>query len=264
MAALLLLLVVVLHSGAFGLMLANALAWASVLPHSIAVLRRHWSSNVTGRDVAAALAFGLPLMPHALAHWGLNVSDRLLLGLWVSEASIGIYSVGYQAAAVLGVLLIATNWAIMPHYGRLARRQAALPGETRGLIVGQVCFTLLLSSVWAFVTPAAVRLLLPDAYSSAAAIVPWVVLGQCLFGLYLIPMNVLSIVIGQTRWAWTATASAVAVNVGSNLYLIPHYGIEGAAMATALGYAALLATMSAYALRSYFPATLPAGVLNHA
>ena len=61
---------------------------AAVSPHG--PLRRAISSS-------PALVFSLPLLPHLLAHWGLSLSDRLILGISVSRDDIGVYNLGVPA-----------------------------------------------------------------------------------------------------------------------------------------------------------------------
>ncbi len=92
----------------------------------------------------------------------------------------------------------------------------------------------------ALLGPVVISVALPLAYADAVPIVAWVAVGFVFYGWYTIPMNALSIIRGDTKWAWTATALAASVNVGANIVLVPRIGIMAAAVNTALGYGVLL------------------------
>jgi O-antigen/teichoic acid export membrane protein len=86
-------------------------------------------------------------------------------------------------------------------------------------------------------------LLLPPTYHEAAAFIPWLALAAALLGLYFIPMNLITILAGRTRWVWVATATAALVNVILNLATIPRFGGVAASVKSALSYAVLLALL---------------------
>ncbi|MBV8257360.1 MAG: polysaccharide biosynthesis C-terminal domain-containing protein, partial [Actinobacteria bacterium] len=55
----------------------------------------------------------------------------------------------------------------------------------------------------------------------------------------------------RTQLNWVVTGFGALVNVGLNVWLIPKYGLVGAAIATLAGYAALFVAMTAYAQTIY-------------
>ena len=91
-------------------------------------LPRERLDHVEAEDV------GLPLLPHTLAGWLLNVSDRwllgLLLGLSVTETlgAIGVYSLGYQLGYAVGLAAISFNAAWLPVLYRLAETMETRAG----------------------------------------------------------------------------------------------------------------------------------------
>jgi O-antigen/teichoic acid export membrane protein len=81
---------------------------------------------------------------------------------------------------------------------------------------------------------------MPPDFAEAGAYVPWLVVGTVLFALYFVPMNIIAILAGRTRYVWIATVVAAAVNIGLNLLTVPRYGATATAINSAVGYAVLL------------------------
>jgi O-antigen/teichoic acid export membrane protein len=242
-----LVLVVGMEKGAAGWFVAGLVAAFAALIVAGAALRDDLTSRLAWAPVAAALAIGLPLVPHALAHWGLSLSDRILLAHWVPMQEVGTYSIAYQLAGALGLVFIAVNHSVMSDFGAAvadAGRRAHLPR----MVTYQVALTIFAGSVVALAGPAFVDRFLPAGWSPAADLVPALALANVIFGLYLIPMNIVAILAGQTRWIWLATVFAAGANVVTNVLLIPVWGAEGAAAGTVVGYVTLFAVVAGYML----------------
>lgn len=241
--------VVVSEMGVAGWVLADMSATVFALCLSLIWQGRYISIFRAKRsDLRSALSTGLPLVPHAAAHWGLNLSDRLILAAFWSPAVVGVYSVGYQIAFVAGIAVTELNRAFMPRYGEAARTNGA--GEVLGIYARyQILISVALTAQASLFGPQVVHLLLPDSYSGAARLIPFVALGFAFLGVYYVPINLVAIVAGQTRGVWTSTLCAASINVGANLLLVPHFGPIAAALNTALGYLALLLVVVAMARR---------------
>ena len=242
------LLVVVLRWGVLGWMLAFAGASAVLLVIGLLMLDHRWTIGVDWKQVSAALAFGLPMIPHALAQWGLSLSDRAILGAFLPSTDVGIYYVAYQFGLPISVIAIALSQAVQPLYAQASidhARQAQLAPAAST----QVLTTALLTMVVLLLGPPAVRGLLPASYAPAASLIPWIALGHGLFGLYFIPMNAVTLLSGRNQWVWLVTVTAALANIGLNLLLVPQFGAAAAAVNTLVGYAILLVGVTAYMYR---------------
>lgn len=62
------------------------------------------------------VAFGAPLLLHHASHFIKGQLDRMVIYQHYSATDLGIYAAGLQLAAILSVLLMAINKAIVPHY----------------------------------------------------------------------------------------------------------------------------------------------------
>jgi O-antigen/teichoic acid export membrane protein len=81
--------------------------------------------------------------------------------------------------------------------------------------------------------------LLGNAYWEGIKIIPVILTAYFLFGLY-VNFTVGIYIRKKTKWMILFTGVAAIVNVSSNFYLMPAYGIMGAAIATLLSYLVMM------------------------
>jgi O-antigen/teichoic acid export membrane protein len=165
----------------------------------------------------------------------------------VDDDLVGIYGLAYQLTAVVTVLAVAVNQAVMPRYARAT--SPALTAELRTLVTSQALVIGFVGLSTAVLGPPLVHLILPPSYQMAAEIVPPIALGFVFFGWYLIPMDSIVLVAGRTRWIFVCTLVAAGTNIALNLVLIPRFGVMAAAVNTAVGYAVLLVLVMLFSWR---------------
>ena len=192
------------------------------------------------RVLVAALGYGLPLVPHTLAGWALEMSDRAILARLLPLHDVGVYSLGYQLGAVLGLLTTAFNAAWVPLlFGTLKAEGEAAHGRLARLATYYAMVLCFIGLGWSLLVEYAIVLFAGPEFREAHRITPWVVGGYVFAGLYLIPTNLL-FWRQQTKVFPLVTLAAGAVNVGLNLWLVPQYGTIAAAWSTLAAYATLL------------------------
>lgn len=247
-----LLLVVGAKLGVLGVVLADLVVTAGftlVLARWFAPLLRPVFSRGVLREV---LAFGLPRVPHGVAHQVIAVADRYLLTLFVSLREIGLYSVGVSFGLAMKLFLSAFEYAWAPFYFATMRepdaRRTFRLVTTYGLAV--LC---LLAAGLAATSADVVRLMTKPAFYEAARVIPWIGLGVLFQGVYLLTSIGLNIT-KQTRYYPVATIAAAATSVGANLLLIPRHGALGAAWANTLAYL-VLAVVGFLLSRRFYPMT---------
>jgi O-antigen/teichoic acid export membrane protein len=233
-------LVLGFDGGPVGWFAGAVLGAAASLIVGLVLLGHRWTTEVSRPVLRTALVFGLPLLPHALSHWVLNLSDRIVLGAFVDHAQVGIYNLAYQAAAPISLVVVAAHQGVMPIYARAAADASVRPALSR-VATFHVHLTGWLGLAAILLAPPVIVALFPAAYAGAAPLVPWIAVGYVLFGLYVVPMDSLSLMVGRTRWLWIPTLVAATLNVALNLVLVPRFGAYAAAVSTAASYGALLA-----------------------
>ncbi len=61
-------------------------------------------------------SFGLPLLLHQVSFFAKGQIDRIFIYKMFSASALGVYSVGFQLASILAILLMALNKATVPYY----------------------------------------------------------------------------------------------------------------------------------------------------
>ncbi|QJD77443.1 lipopolysaccharide biosynthesis protein [Spirosoma rhododendri] len=184
-----------------------------------------------------------PLLSMAVWAWVLNYADRYLIRLYLTDADVGQYSMGYSLGAKL-LLFASPLLAFLSPQVLSLRTQNQPPSTANPLLLryvrpylglaGIACLLFFLSRNWVG------TLLLSDRYSPAFDVAPLVAVGY----LFLTSIHLLELkwyTFGQTRYILLHTVFGVVVNLAFNVLLIPRLGIAGAAWATAIGYAAQFA-----------------------
>jgi O-antigen/teichoic acid export membrane protein len=254
-----LLFVLAMGMGAVGGLLAQLLSGIGVVGATAWILARMRRGKVRPELARGALRFGLPLVPHGLAAWVLNLSDRWLIGLLIglpavaAQAAVGVYSFGYVVGQSVALVAMSFNAAWVPiWYARGDESHGpALLREMTSLVMGGLA---LLAVGVAVLAPELTRVLASarwGAEADAAADVISVVAGASLvYGLYFM---VVSTVFLRRRTAGLPllTLAAGTANVGANLLLIPRLGLMGAAWSTLIGYLALAGLTWWYAARDF-------------
>jgi O-antigen/teichoic acid export membrane protein len=228
----------------------EAMLCANTVSLVVAMCAIRWSPR-QARDregVKRALALGLPLVPHALAQWSLQVADRVLLSALVVPAALGVYSLGANLALPALILIQSLNQGFMPTYARFQHDPGAT-SELRGTITMQIALVAWIGAALALVGPPVVAIVSPPSYGGAEAVIPWITLGYVFLGFYFVPMNGLSLILGRTKFVWVVTACAAAINLAAIWVLVGPYGIVGAAAASAIGYLVQFVAISVYAKR---------------
>lgn len=204
-------------------------------------------------DVALSrtmLAFSLPLVPAALAGWGLNVADRYVLNAFRGLDELGVYAVGYTGGLVINALAVAPftlAWgAAYWEIGRSDDAPAAFRRVLTLFTVGASAGALALTAIGTD----AIRLLLTPGFDDARYIVPFSAFGMVLYGVFQVVATGLNLT-SHTRLLPLTMGAAAISNVALNLLLVPALGMYGAGIATICGYLVLAIATAAVGQRHY-------------
>lgn len=243
--------VVALRAGAYGY-LTGALVASAIMavPYSVLTLRQI-DIGLQRKVAAAALAYSLPLVPHGVASWVLELSDRIVLERYVPLSQLGLYSLGYQISLVLSIVAAAVNSAWVPFLFRTNAEEglAAAPMLARLATFYAMGLCWMATGVALFGKPAVLLLMAPE-FAGAYRIIPWIVAGLLMSGLYLIPVNFLFLR-SRTGIIPIVTILSGLANLGLNLWLVPRFGVIAAAWGTFVAYSLMLVLVWMAARRVY-------------
>lgn len=181
------------------------------------------------------LRFSIPLIPAAIATYLNSSLDRLALAYYFSAESVAIYTIGFKVASVasMGISVVVT--AFMPHSMKLIEVDKTIADMQLERILR--LFSILACSGVVFlqlIAPTLIGILAPVEYAESYKIVGILAVGAVFFGYTYF----------SSLGSWKAEKSSdyaftillgVLVNLLLNYYLVPLFGIVGAAVATACG-----------------------------
>lgn len=180
-----------------------------------------------------------PLLSLAFWSWLINYADRYLIRLYLTDADVGQYAMGYSLGSKLLWLVAPLLAFLSPQVWHL--RATGQSAETANRLIGQYLIRyVLLAGVGCLLFYGSRewigQLLLSDHYAPAFLVGPVVAMGY----VFLTSIHLLELkwyAFGQTQFILWHNVLGALLNLGFNVLLIPRLGIEGAALATLLGFA---------------------------
>ncbi len=163
-------------------------------------------------------------------------SDMLLVNYYCGAAQAGVYSITVQIADTLLLVPMTIGMLLFP---RIASEQADRQEEVTSRVIRHTALLLglLCAVAWVLVGPV-VSFLYGPPFGEAAVALRWLVPGIWAVGLNGVLMNHF----GGQGMPWVTVAApcvGAVLNVLLNLFLLPRYGIVGAAAASTVAYAAM-------------------------
>lgn len=205
--------------------------------------RNPWSPRAFSAPLLGTLLrFSLPLVAMELSSVLLNMGDRVLIQRMLGADALGIYSAPYNLCDYIGaVLVMAFTGAVTPMVLRLWADEGAATTRTflQRVFHVYLLFALPMVAGVSAVAGPLLTLVASDKYQAGASIIPWVIGGVALQGLFPVASAGLQIE-KRSSAILLSILSAAALNVGLNLLLIPRWGIDGAAVATLLAHALMV------------------------
>lgn len=181
--------------------------------------------------------FSIPLMFVGILNYIMGWTDTLMLGYYMSTKVVGLYNAASPLAKLLLLILSSAGFLYMPLVSTLYAQGKI--DEIRNL------YALLTKWIFILTFPLfSLMFLLPDfviaiffgsAYvpsSSALRILSVGFIFHVIFGLNGISL----VVIKENKFMMYSNLFSAILNVILNAVLIPHYGLNGAAVATAISY----------------------------
>ena len=236
------LLVAVFHLGAVGIITGNFSGTLLVYVVLIAYRREQLGLQFDRSLLRRMNRFGVPLMIAGLFTWVANFGDRFMVGRLAAGSQtarlgqLGQYTLAVAISSAMVLLFTAfqTAWPAFAYAikdDREAKRTYSFVLTYLVLIASWVALALSAFSPWL------VHWLgrKPGYWPAARAVAPLTFSSVCWAGFIVVTIAVART--RKTQFNWIATSAGAALNVGLNFWLIPRYGMLGAAWATLAAYA---------------------------
>jgi len=225
--------------GPIGYFIGFAISATMVTILLVLFIGKTWITSSLSIDYAKkALKYGLPLVPLAISAWVMHFSDRILVESVTGLAQAGIYNVSSNGALIMLFIVMSTNKAWTPQYFLLMKNE--VPGTKMATVVSAcvVLYSIMAIGLIVVGVPVLVKML-PLAYSGLVQLLPPIVLGYVMFGLYHLSVKPL-LYLNQTGKMSLMMVVGAGMNICLNLYYIPKYGAVAAAWTTLASYSSML------------------------
>ncbi len=195
------------------------------------------------------LGYCSSLIPHTFSMWAIAFSDRVVLQQFISLNELGTYELAYTLASMLSVAALAMRAAWQPSFFRLA---SAGKGRQEYAQTASYFFSIAFFVAATLVTfaPEAIWLVTRGGYEDAVLVMRIIVVGlvgQAMFMAFNQPL----LYERKNFLLSVASLTAMAINIGLNLWWIPRLGILGAAISVVVTYTVLAAFAFVWMCRYY-------------
>lgn len=183
-----------------------------------------------------AVAFGLPLLPVAIARISMNMSDRFFIKDLVGIEELGMYNMGYMIGMIINHLGEAITNAWAPYLMNQLKlntdisRKKIIKG-TIGLVT-MVCISFITLIA---INPLIFTFLIDDKFEAASEFVFWIALGYFFLSVYRIFVNVI-FYYKKNHLLLRLALFIMPVNLIMNYFFIHKWGAAGAAYVTVITY----------------------------
>ena len=214
----------------------GAVITALIMEISFYVINKEWFllGKIDTKLLKQLLKIGIPLLPNFLIYWLFNSSDKLMIVSFLSTSESGIYSVGAKLGHVSQ--LVYTAFAGGWQYFAFSTMKEKDQVKSNSLIFEYLGVISFFVSIFVFPLSCPIfKLLFSGGYINGYIVAPYLFIAPLLQMLFQVACN--QFVIIKKTWPNMLILFGGAVcNIGLNALLIPTLGIEGAGIATLLGY----------------------------
>lgn len=208
-----------------------------IMEIAFGILNREWFAikRFDRQLLKQLLMIAIPLLPNFLIYWVFNSCDKVMITNMIGIDAAGIYSVGSKLGHCSQ--LIYTAFAGGWQYFAFSTMKENDQVKTNSLVfeyLGVISFaTTAFICAWSY---GIYDLLFTAEYLSGYIVAPYLFLAPLLQMLFQVAANQF-LVVKKTWPNMLILSSGAVANILINYYMIPVLGIEGAAIATLVGYA---------------------------
>lgn len=180
------------------------------------------------------IKYSFPLIPHSVSGMIMGMVDRIFINNYLSTSLVGVYNVAFQFGNIINIVAIAVNQALIPWFViRIDKGEKAKIVNISTLFIDAYCLMTLFISLFSVDI---IKVLTTSEYHNSWEVVTPIVFAFYFQGIYYFYVQSLfyDVKAKGTRILPIVTVSAAIINVIGNYFLIPKYGLMGAAFSSLL------------------------------
>lgn len=227
----------VFHLGVKGYLYALIVGYSIGILYLLFIVIKNYSFADGSTDrklLKEMLNYSIPLIPTAAMWWIMSVSDRYVMNLYLGPSATGIYAVANKIPTIISML-----YAIFQQAWQISAVDE-IDSTDRDVFYGCIYAIFfrglfIASSITILIIKPLVLALVSDAYSTSWMYAPFLII-SAVFSSMAGFLGVNYVASKKTKGALTTSALGAGLNTILNFLLIPKLGIQGAVIATLLGY----------------------------
>ena len=185
--------------------------------------------SVNKKYIEEALRFGIPLIPHLCGAFLIMSFDRFFINTYLGQGLVAQYMVAVQLGSIIAIIFDAINRAFVPWlFANLKLRNNRINQQMVRYTYLSFALLLFLVPLGFYAGPKMLLLIAGSKYYPASEIIGIIIFGQILGGMYLLVTNYI-FYSKKMYYLSIASISCGLFNILLLTYLVPYYGIMGAA-----------------------------------
>ena len=184
MVGLTLLLILGFNFKAEGALIANVIASCIVFVISIFGLHKEIIWHFSSEILKKILRYSLPLVPHNISGWAMNMMDKVMLNSMTSLTLVGLFDVGSQIGKVVNMISLGVNSAYAPWFFDQVKND---PNSKTNIVTVThkiVLFYVFIGVAMSWVAPELLQIISKPEYHDAWTVVPIIATAFVINGFY--------------------------------------------------------------------------------
>lgn len=191
-------------------------------------------SSVDSTEIKRLLTYSWPMVPNALSMWVMQVSDRLVVSVFLGVASNAIYAVANKIPSIMTLAQTSIVQAWQENASQTANDKdvGQYYSKTFNMVLG---FTAGLLSLLVSLSPLLFKILVKGNYDSAYTQLPILFMSMLFFSMASF-LGGIYVAFYKTKSIGITTVVAAALNLVIDISLIRYVGLYAASLSTLLSY----------------------------
>jgi O-antigen/teichoic acid export membrane protein len=223
-------------TASFTLITAQTTGMLLVLAAVVHQFRPAWKPSWS--EFKNSMHYGIRDYPGGIADFTTLRLDQLMLGAMASNVAIGLYVIAVRLSETTTLMAGALAEALMPEVAAARTTKMAELLVARTLRLTIYVHALMLIPLW-LGAPLILKLLFGASFVPAAGALRWLLVAAAVWGTSSIVISGLR-GFGYPVLSTLARFSAALITATALLFLLPRFGITGAAIASLIGYSVML------------------------
>lgn len=226
--------IIILKLGAVGMLLAQMFVYIGYLFYMIYDLKKNrlYICVFDTKKLWEALKYSIPLMPHDLSTRIASFVSRSILNISGTIALVGLYSVSLRFGILIDTIQASVNNAYRPwFFEMLAKNDLQSKKQVLELTNILLLFYSIVYLVIGLFSQEAIFLMTSSNFILAWTVIPILVIAYSIKSLYYFFVNILFYYKSLTKKVFISTLVGSFSDILLAIFLIPKYGMYGAALA---------------------------------